>query len=271
MSRDALIFYSEFDDPEAWKRTLDAELPDLDFHTDPGHGRSGERALRARLEAAEGLLRALSESEARHQSRRRRGFAGRPRRPAGRADHAPVGRRHGAVDDAPTCCSRSSAMRATFLFSSARSDAANGITCIRARCPTSASACWDWANSAPRRRRPWPGIGFDVRGWSRSQKSIDGVTCSAGLETLDAFLADTEILVILLPLTPDTRGLLDARRLSLLPKGAKAHQCLARRGDRRGRLARGSAIRRRSRKPRSTCSRSSRCRRITPSGAWRMC
>ena len=35
MSRDALIFYSEFDDPAAWKRTLTAELPDLDFHTDP--------------------------------------------------------------------------------------------------------------------------------------------------------------------------------------------------------------------------------------------
>jgi glyoxylate/hydroxypyruvate reductase A len=35
MSRDALIFYSEFDDPQAWKRTLTAELPDLDFHTDP--------------------------------------------------------------------------------------------------------------------------------------------------------------------------------------------------------------------------------------------
>ena len=35
MSRDALIFYSEFDDPAAWKKTLQAELPDLDFHTDP--------------------------------------------------------------------------------------------------------------------------------------------------------------------------------------------------------------------------------------------
>ena len=35
MSRDALIFYSEFDDPEAWRKTLTAELPDLDFHTDP--------------------------------------------------------------------------------------------------------------------------------------------------------------------------------------------------------------------------------------------
>ena len=35
MSRDALIFYSEFDDPAAWKKTLTSELPDLDFHTDP--------------------------------------------------------------------------------------------------------------------------------------------------------------------------------------------------------------------------------------------
>jgi glyoxylate/hydroxypyruvate reductase len=65
------------------------------------------------------------------------------------------------------------------------------------------------------------GLGFDVRGWSRSLKKIDGVTCSAGLDALDAFLSDTEILVVMLPLTPETRALLDARRLALLPRGAK--------------------------------------------------
>ncbi len=47
------------------------------------------------------------------------------------------------------------------------------------------------------------------------------MTCSAGIASLDDFLRKTEILVILLPLTPETRGLLDARRLALLPDGAK--------------------------------------------------
>lgn len=63
--------------------------------------------------------------------------------------------------------------------------------------------------------------GYDVRGWSRTAKALAGVTCSAGAEALEPFLADVEILVVMLPLTPETRGLLDARRLALMPRGAK--------------------------------------------------
>ncbi len=63
--------------------------------------------------------------------------------------------------------------------------------------------------------------GFDVRGWSRSPKQIEGVACVSGIEALDPFLAELDIAVVMLPLTPDTRGILDARRLALLPKGAK--------------------------------------------------
>ena len=58
------------------------------------------------------------------------------------------------------------------------------------------------------------------------------------------FLAETEILVVLLPLTPETRGLLDAPAAVLLPQGAKLDQCLARRRRRRGGADRGAAIRR---------------------------
>ncbi|GAB5378444.1 MAG: glyoxylate/hydroxypyruvate reductase A [Acuticoccus sp.] len=62
-------------------------------------------------------------------------------------------------------------------------------------------------------------IGFDVAGWSRSRKTIDGITTFGG-EDLDAFLARTEILVCLLPLTGETRGILNAANLARLPKGA---------------------------------------------------
>lgn len=62
--------------------------------------------------------------------------------------------------------------------------------------------------------------GFDVRGWSRSAKELDDITCFHGLETLDRFLAGCDILVVMLPLTPATEGLLDARRLALLPEGS---------------------------------------------------
>ena len=61
---------------------------------------------------------------------------------------------------------------------------------------------------------------FDVAGWSRSGKEINGVEAFAGLAALDDFLARTDILVVLLPLTEETGGLLDAARLARLPRGA---------------------------------------------------
>ncbi len=66
-------------------------------------------------------------------------------------------------------------------------------------------------------------LGFDVAGWSRRPKVIDGVANFAGREGqegLAAFLARTEILVCLLPLTPQTEGILNADLFSKLPKGA---------------------------------------------------
>ncbi len=62
--------------------------------------------------------------------------------------------------------------------------------------------------------------GFDVAGWSRTRKNLEGVTSFAGLEELDDFLARTEILVVLLPLTPDTVDIIDAGLLAKLPRGA---------------------------------------------------
>jgi glyoxylate/hydroxypyruvate reductase len=52
-------------------------------------------------------------------------------------------------------------------------------------------------------------IGFRVAGWSRSPKQIDGIECFSGGAQLDAFLRRTDILVCLLPLTQDTRHILD--------------------------------------------------------------
>jgi glyoxylate/hydroxypyruvate reductase len=54
-------------------------------------------------------------------------------------------------------------------------------------------------------------LGFQVRGWSRSRRDLPGVRCFAGTGELDAFLAETDILVALMPLTSATRGILDRR------------------------------------------------------------
>lgn len=70
-------------------------------------------------------------------------------------------------------------------------------------------------------------LGFDIRSWSRTPKTIEGVQGFAGDAQFDAFLAGTDILVNLLPLTPDTAGILNSATFGKL---------------RRDRLAGGPAI-----------------------------
>ncbi len=63
-------------------------------------------------------------------------------------------------------------------------------------------------------------LGFERLAWSRAPRPIDGVRTFAGHEGLRAMLAQTDILVNLLPLTPATRGIVDGRLLSALKPGA---------------------------------------------------
>ncbi len=64
-------------------------------------------------------------------------------------------------------------------------------------------------------------MGFDVAGWSRSPKAVEGLATFAGSDGMIDFLARTDILVSLLPLTPDTRGLIDAKLLAGLAQGGR--------------------------------------------------
>ena len=95
-----------------------------------------------------------------------------------------------------------------------------------------------WSYRKPRLREDYPvgvmGLGvlgervsralttfdFPVLGWSRSQKTIDGVQCFSGEESFNDFLAATRILICLLPLTPDTDGILRRATLARLLPGA---------------------------------------------------
>jgi len=63
-------------------------------------------------------------------------------------------------------------------------------------------------------------LGFPVAGWARTKRSEPGVTMAAGMNALPDFLAATDILVGLLPDTPETAGLLNATCLAWLPRGA---------------------------------------------------
>lgn len=64
------------------------------------------------------------------------------------------------------------------------------------------------------------GFGFRCAGWSRSPRELDGVECHAGAETLPLFLSRTDVLVCLLPLTGETRHMLDRKLFAQLPRGA---------------------------------------------------
>jgi glyoxylate/hydroxypyruvate reductase len=64
------------------------------------------------------------------------------------------------------------------------------------------------------------GLGFACAGWSRSPQQIGGVDCYAGADGLQQFLARTDILICLLPLTDDTRGILSKPLFDQLPQGA---------------------------------------------------
>ena len=95
-----------------------------------------------------------------------------------------------------------------------------------------------WSYRKPHRRADFPvgvmGLGvlgrrvartllqfdFPVRGWSRSAKTVEGVYCFSGAEGFDEFLAGTRILVCLLPLTPDTEGIMNRTTLARLLPGA---------------------------------------------------
>lgn len=63
-------------------------------------------------------------------------------------------------------------------------------------------------------------FGFDVAGWSRSPKDLPQVACFSGEAGLADFLARSDILVCLLPLTPATEGILGAANFARMPIGA---------------------------------------------------
>ena len=63
-------------------------------------------------------------------------------------------------------------------------------------------------------------LNFNVSGWSRTQKDLSQVRCFSGDDGLDKVLRNAEILILLLPRTPETDNVLNARTLSLMPRGA---------------------------------------------------
>ncbi|MBD3896336.1 glyoxylate/hydroxypyruvate reductase A [Halomonas sp. ML-15] len=64
------------------------------------------------------------------------------------------------------------------------------------------------------------GLGFACQGWSRTRRQLQDVACFAGDDELPRFLSTSQVLVCLMPLTAETRGILNATLFEQLPRGA---------------------------------------------------
>ncbi len=67
-------------------------------------------------------------------------------------------------------------------------------------------------------------LGYQLNGWSRSEKTVEGVTCFAGDQGLAPFLNQTDVLIVLLPFTPATKGILDGALFSELSANGRHHR-----------------------------------------------
>jgi glyoxylate/hydroxypyruvate reductase A len=215
-----LIFFSDFDDAEAWKKTLTSELPDLDFRTHPSDRNPADVRYALVWKPPAGFfaqfpnLALVTNLGAGVDS-----LVGRNDLP-----DVPISR---LSDTGMVSLMTSYVMFAVIryardihIFERAQRRGEWHYVHPRALSDIKVGVLGLGELGAPA-AQALAALGFDVRGWSRSPKTVDGVTCSSGSTTLDAFLAGNEIIVVMLPLTPETRNLLDARRLSLLPRGAK--------------------------------------------------
>ncbi|GLK73902.1 glyoxylate/hydroxypyruvate reductase A [Ancylobacter dichloromethanicus] len=220
MSRDALVFYSPVDDARAWRAALEAELPDLDFRVDPDIGDAAEIRYALAWLPPKGF------------------FA--------RFPHLQLVTNLGAGVDAlvrrddlvPVKFSRLSdpgmvAMMTSYVVFAVTRYARDIPVFERAK------RRGEWEYVHPRAlseirvavlglgelggpaARMLASMGFTVSGWSRGPKDIPGVASHTGRDGLERVLAENEIIVSLLPLTPDSRGLLGAAEFALMPKGAK--------------------------------------------------
>lgn len=220
MTREAVAFYSAFDDPQAWRKALAAELPDLDFRPHPEIGDPADvRTVLAWKPPVGFFAQFPNLSLVINLGAGVDSLVGRddlPEVPIARlSDPGMVALMTSYVQFAVIRYARDIHLfeRAQrrgewhYIHPRALSEVRVGVLGLG---ELGAAAAMSLAQ-----------LGLDVRGWARSPKQLAGVTCVSGLAMLDGFLRESEILVVMLPLTPATRGLIDARALALLPQDAK--------------------------------------------------
>ncbi len=216
----ALLFYSNEDDPEAWRQELQRRIPDLDFRLWPAVGEPRDIDVALVWQPPPGLL------------------AGLPRLRAVLSLGAGIDSllADATLPDLPLCrmvdpsLTASMAEYALTLVLRYHRDlelyeAQQRVGRWRFRMPRPAATrsvgVMGLGTLGTAAAALLAAHGFQVRGWSRTRRALDGVASFAGPDELGDFLAETEILVCLLPLTADTEGVLGAELFARLPRGAR--------------------------------------------------
>lgn len=218
--RDALVFYSPVDDPVAWKKALAAELPDLDFRVDPDIGDPTEIRYALMWLPPKGFFSRFPNLEL--VTNLGAGVDALVRRD----DLVPV--KFSRLSDPGMV-----AMMTSYVVFAVTRYARDIPTFERAK----ARGEWDYVHPRPLfeikvgvlglgelggpAAQTLASLGFDVTGWSRSPKDIPGVKSETGRDGLERVLSSCEIIVSLLPLTPESHGMLGAREFAMMRKGAK--------------------------------------------------
>jgi glyoxylate/hydroxypyruvate reductase len=217
----ALLFYSQFDDPGDWGKHLREAVPGLDFRVWPDVGTPGEIEAALVWKAPGGELRRFPnlkliinlgagvDSIVKDRSL-----------PAG----IPIVR----IADPEM-----SRMMAQFVLAAVLRHYRDFVSFGRAQkerrwhyihpreAPTCSVGVMGLGNLGAMAALELARQGFRVAGWARSPKNLEGIESFHGPAGLAPFLARSEIVVVMLPLTPETDGILGAKALAQLPRGAK--------------------------------------------------
>lgn len=215
----AILFVSDIDDPVAWRRELEKRLGPLDFRVWPEIGDPAEidvalvwrppRGLLASLPSLRAILALSAGIETLLED---------PTLP-----DVPLCR---MVDESLVVTMREFVLAAVLLYHRDldRYEAQQRRAVWRMRPPRPASATRVGVMGLGALGRPVAetlrDFGFAVRGWSRTPREIEGIACFAGRASLAAFAGGCDVLVNLLPLTPETEGILNAGLFAALPRGA---------------------------------------------------
>jgi len=216
----ALVFYSQFDDPQEWSKAIRASLPDLDIRIYPDVGNVDDICYALVWRPPNGFfepfinLKLVVNLGAGADS-----LTGRSDLP-----DVPISR---LSDQGMVAMMRSYVVFAVIRY-------ARDIPSFE-----QAKRRHEWhyihprpldrikvgvlgmgtLGSAAAEGLAW--LGFDVRGWDHDQKSVANVKCYSDPNDWENFLSDLDILVNMLPLTTKTRGKIGVEAFNTLPKGAK--------------------------------------------------